>query len=130
MANKTTFGQPGAPKPTGRPKKVLRDYVAPADDGAPQHLQDMRHAYLNQWRHDTTQAQEHARAFLVKDPKGFMSQMSALEKEHRTELERRPGANGSGDAPASEEIDIGTQKCVELCEKLILELSAKAKNGG
>ena len=60
--------------------------MPPAQDGATQHLQDMRHVYQNQSQHDTTQAQEHARAFLAKDPKGFMAQMTAMEKDRREEM--------------------------------------------
>jgi hypothetical protein len=116
---------------SGRPKKVKRPYEAPADDGAPPALMDMRHVYLNQKEHDKTAGQDMMRELHKKDPKGFLSQMAAMEKEHRAairEAEKRDAERvvGSGVSLGGTP-DMGTGECLGLVEKLIGEL---VKSGG
>lgn len=95
-------------------KKSPREYTAPEDDGAAAHLMDMRHVYLNPGKFDKTQGQETARQLLKKDPRGFMSQLAALEKEHRANVRAASGAGADG-------VDVGGEAALSLCEGWLKE---------
>lgn len=100
--------------------KAPKEYVAPEEDGANSHLMDMRHVYLNPSQFDKTQGHETARKLLRKDPKGFMAQLSAMEKEHRVSLRE---VREKEEAPAPKSSvgleDVGTESCLALCEAAI-----------
>lgn len=106
--------KPGPDPRRVRTYKKPKEYVAPEDDGANAHLMDMRHVYLNVGRFDKTQGQETARQLLKKDPKGFMSQLVALEKEHRANVRAASGAGADG-------VDVGGEAALSLCEGWLKE---------
>jgi hypothetical protein len=89
-----------------------KSFIAPEDDGAPQQLQDMRHVYLNPGQFDKTQGQVTARQLLKKDPRGFMVQLAALEKDHRLSLKA---------VSVAAEIDEGSEAALALCEEWLRE---------
>ena len=101
----------------GRPPKL---YVQPARDGAPQTLQDMRHVYLNSSRFDETTAHNTMRALFKKDPRGFMSQMNGMEKDHRETMAKERAVK-EGVAEDGRK-DVGAVKCLEMVERLLEEM--------
>jgi hypothetical protein len=76
------FGQPGAP-PRGPGRRPRFKYVAPADDGAPEELQAMRHVYSNEKFYDQTDVHRKIRQLRDKDLSRFFTRLLALEKKHR-----------------------------------------------
>jgi hypothetical protein len=92
--------------------KGAKEFIPPEDDGAPQQLADMRHVYLNPTTYDVTQGQVTARQLLVKDPRGFMVQLAALEKDHRLSLKA---------VSVAAEIDEGSEAALALCEEWLRE---------
>jgi len=95
-------------------------YIPPPEDGAPPVLQDLRHVYINHACYDKTLGQKAARKFRKTDYKAFLTQLSALEKEHRNWLAmeaERERAKG-----VMEEMDLGTQRCLELAKKVLDEM--------
>jgi len=104
-------------------------YSTPEEDGAPGQLQVMRHVFLNPRRFDRTPAQKQVRKFQEKRPHLFNSQLNQMEREHRAAVESRVD-QGAEIARLKAEVerlrpvasggpDVGTQRCLELCEKLL-----------
>lgn len=92
------------------------DYVPPADDSAPQLLQDMRHVYQNaDPRHDKFGGQKAQRSFMTKNPSAFNAQMAAMEDTHRDRMEAQRQASAAWAHPTdgydqrSEAASVGRQ---------------------
>ena len=99
-------------KRNGRPRKAVTSEMELPNDGAPQHLQDMRHVYLNPEKYDRTQGQKTTRQYFLRNPSNFMAQMFQMEREFAE-------ASGSAAADGTPARDIGTENCLRLAEKLI-----------
>jgi hypothetical protein len=110
------------PTPSNDPAPdLIREYVAPRDDGAPAQLQDLRHVYLNAQRHDRTEAHDNARRFKDRDPKGFHGMMATLEKEHAATMAAKPKKN------PDEVSDVSSAKCIEIAERLLIDLAKQSE---
>jgi hypothetical protein len=86
----------------------------------PQLLQDMRHVYNTRETEDQTAGHQHCRDWLKQDPKGFLRQMSQLEKAY---LAQAPTGKAEGRLPAPEVgfKDEGQERVEELIERLLKE---------
>ena len=57
-------------------------YVSPAEDGASSRLMVMRHVSMNPKRYDVTEEQKTCRKLKEKDPKGFLTLLDQMERDH------------------------------------------------
>ena len=105
-------------KRNGRPPKAIIQETLLPDDGAPQHLQDMRHVYMNDEKYDRTQSQKTTRQYFMRNPSGFMGQMFQMERDFRVE-------SWKIEPEAAVVVDDGTDLCLRLAEKLIRELTSR-----
>lgn len=111
----TPFGDMEGPAPGGFTQAKRRPYVKP-DEGAAGMLADMQHVYRNaDARHDKTDNQRKMREFMNGNLKGFLDQMSRLEKD-------RPALRGQ-----AKNDDVETQRCLEHCERLLKVLAKEAR---
>jgi hypothetical protein len=89
-------------------------YAQPAEDGAPQVLQDMRHVYMNPKRHDRTEGQRFQREFREKQPAAFNSQLTEMEEKHRKEVQAKVK-----ESVGEEVVDHGTDRAIALYERIL-----------
>ena len=98
-------------------KKPDRKGTAEGND-IPQLLRDFRHVAASVESTDRTEGQRDAREFKKSSYAKFALQLAAMERDYR---------NGKEEAEEETEMDIGTAKCVELCEKLLRDIAEKVK---
>ncbi len=82
-------------------------------------LADMRWVYTNPKRKDRTEGQKAARAWKEKDIRGFMTQMSGLEK-----------SRGEGDKQETIQTDEGTIRVLDLIQELFDRWEVEKKRLG
>jgi hypothetical protein len=111
----------------GNPGRPGRGHRKGGSDEKPsQLLRDMRFVYGHDEGADRTAGHRHCREWLRSDKKGFLSKLADLEKAAGGSAKA-----GRPDAPAAPaEEDIGTEKCVQLCEELLKKWGADPAEGG
>lgn len=88
----------------------------------PQQLRDYRWVYKHPVGEDGSETQKMLRGMLAKDPKGFMATLSKMEAEHSAKWElSRTGKSAKVVAGEESVADEGTEKCLELAEKILKE---------
>lgn len=99
---KGVSGNPGGkPKGGKRPSRLLRD---------------MRRVYAQDKSNDKTQGEKRCRELLETDKRGFMTQLSQLERAYGA------AAGGAANAAADpDQADQGTQETLDLIDKLLAE---------
>jgi hypothetical protein len=85
----------------------------------------MRKVWRQGEAEDVGEEQRHLRKLLKEDPKGYLTQMAAVEKEFRS---RGKGATGGpgGDAQQSGQKDEATERVVDLIDRLLDDYQAGA----
>lgn len=98
----------------GPPKTA---YVGPRSEEAPEELKLAWHVMMNHKEWDKTPAQKNMRMVFEGGPFQFRKHYWEVEREWEEDSRRE----GSSMAVVEEE-DVGTERCVELCEKLLREI--------
>jgi hypothetical protein len=112
------FQKGASGNPGGKPKAV----VASDESGGaiPQQLADMRHVYSRPDSEDRTQGQRVMRGWLKDNPSVFLAAKTRLE-EKLLEAGAVKAAKNETSLNSAVEPDAGTQRCVEMYERLLKE---------
>jgi len=82
-------------------------------------LRDLRHVYTKDETEDRTRAQATLRKIYKEDPAGFMDRLQRAEADHRRLASKAVTSDSTSKNGDSAESDLGTARCIELCEKLL-----------
>lgn len=105
------------PEPTGKSNLIPGRKMGARTP--PRQLQDYRWVYRHPEGEEGTGIQKTLRELLKKDPGKFMDRLQKLEDGFRS---RAPGVKKDGPVV----VDEGTDKCIELVERMLAEYKSEA----